>query len=166
MKKLIDENGRLFGRISVIDVAVIVLAAVLAIALHTKGSTMPIASAADPMETIRYEVYITNMPDGRLESLRVGDTLYDSSTGYAVGTIADVQAEDCAISMLKADGTYVVAPIEGRYNVTLTVDAKARIDERQHVYIDRSTQVAVGLSLDLRTKASQFGGTILGLEIG
>ena len=53
MKKLIDENGRLFGLVSVIDVAVIVVVAVLAVALYTKDSAMPIASAADPMQTIR-----------------------------------------------------------------------------------------------------------------
>ena len=164
MKKLIDENGRLFGRISLIDVVVIAVALVLVVAFYTKGSTVPISSAADPMTDIRYEVTITNMPDGRLNSLRVGDELYDKETKLLMGTIADIQSEECVISMLKADGTYVMAPIEGRYNVKLVVDAKAMVDEHQLIYVNRAAQVAVGLSIDFYTQTSLFGGTITGME--
>ena len=164
MKKLIDENGRLFGLISLIDVAVIAVIVVLAAALYTKDTAMPIASAADPMQDIRYEVTITNMPGGRLESLRVDDTIYDKETGNPMGTIKDIQVEDCVISVLKADGTYVMAPIEDRYNVTLSVDARAMVDERGHYYINRSNLVGVGWSMDFYTKTSLFGGTITGME--
>ena len=160
MKKLIDENGRLFGLISIIDVAVIAVVAVLAVALYTKDTAMPIASAADPLQTIRYEVSITNMPEGRLDSLRVEDKIYDRETGNHMGVIKDIQVEDCEISMLKADGTYVMAPIKDRYNVTLTVEAEALLDERGHYYVNRSNILGVGWSMDFYTKTSLFGGTI------
>ena len=160
MKKVIDENGRLFGLISIIDVVVVAVAAVLAVALYTKDSAMPIASAADPMQTIRYEVSIDNMPEGRLESLRVDDQIYDKETGNHMGTIKEIRSEDCVISMLKADGTYVMAPIEGRYNVKLTVEAQARVDERGHYYVNRANIIGVGWSMDFYTKTSLFGGTV------
>lgn len=161
MKKLIDENGRLFGRISVIDVLVIAVALVLVAALYTRNTALPIASAADPMDDITYQVVINNMPAGRLESLREGDRLYDKETFNLVGEITGIETEDCVISMLKADGTYVVAPVDGRYNVTLTVKAKAMKDERGHFYINRSTLVAVGWSMEFYTKTSLFSGTVL-----
>ena len=164
MKKIIDENGRLFGRVSVIDVGVLLLAVVLVAAFVTKDEVTPIAVVAAPMQDVSYVVTITNMPEGRLESLREGDTLYDAETKYALGKVASVEAEDCTISMLKADGTYVMAPIEGRYNVTVHVDAKAMVDERQHIYVNRTNHIAVGLSLDLYTKSTLFGGVIT--EIG
>lgn len=160
MKKLIDENGRLFGVVSIIDVAVIVVVAVLAVALYSKDTVMPITSVADPMEIIQYEVTITNMPGGRLDSLRMEDNIYDRETGNHMGVIKDIQTEDCVISMLKADGTYVMAPIQDRYNVTLTVEARAMVDERGHYYVNRSNLVGVGWSMDFYTKTSLFGGTI------
>ena len=164
MKKVIDENGRLFGLVSIIDVVVIAVAAVLAVALYTKDSAMPIASVADPMQTIRYTVSINNMPEGRLESLRVGDQIYDKETGNHMGTIKDIKSEDCVISMLKADRTYVMAPIEERYNVTLSVEAQVRVDERGHYYVNRSNIVGVGWSMDFYTKTSLFGGTVMEME--
>lgn len=160
MKKIIDENGRLFGLISIIDVAVVAVVAVLAVALYTKDTAMPISSAADPMQTVRYEVSITNMPGGRLESLRVEDSIFDRETGNPMGVIKDIKVDDCVISMLKADGTYVMAPIEDRYNVTLAVEARALVDERGHYYVNRSNIVGVGWSMDFYTKTSLFGGTI------
>ena len=160
MKKLIDENGRLFGLVSIIDVAVIAVVAVLAAALYTKDTALPIASVGDPMQTIQYEVTINNMPAGRLDSLRLEDNIYDRETGNPMGVIKDIQAEDCVISMLKADGTYVMAPIEGRYNVTLAVEAQAMVDDRGHYYVNRSNIVGVGWSMDFYTKTSLFGGTI------
>lgn len=164
MKKIIDENGRLFGLVSIIDVLVVAVAAVLVFALYRKDNTMPIASVADPMDNITYQVAITNMPQGRWESLRVGDTLYDKETGYPVGTIEAIQDEPCVISMLKADGTYVMAPIKDRLNVTLTVKAQALVDARQHYYINRNTIVAAGWGMELYTVTSLFNGTVMGIE--
>lgn len=164
MKKIIDENGRLFGRISIIDVIVIAVVAVLAAALYTKDTAVPIAGISDPLQPITYKVSVTNMPAGRLEGLREEDVLYDRETGNPVGIIREIQVEDCVISMLKADGTYVMAPVEDRYDVTLTVDAQAMVDERGHYYVERASLVAVGWSMNFNTKASTFAGTITEIE--
>lgn len=164
MKKIIDENGRLFGLVSIIDVLVVAVAAVLVFALNQKDNSMPIASASDPMSNITYQVAITNMPQGRYESLRVGDTLYDKETGYPVGTIEAIREEPCVISLLKADGTYVMAPVEDRLNVTLTVKAQALLDGRKHYYINRNTLVATGWGMELYTVTSLFNGTVMEIE--
>ena len=164
MKKIIDENGRLFGRISIIDVVVIAVIAVLAVALYTKDTAVPIAGISDPLQPVVYEVSITNMPAGRLEALREGDVLYNKETGNPMGTIREIHAEDCVISMLKVDGTYVMAPVEGRYNVTLTVDARVMVDERGHYYVNRSELIAVGWGVSFNTQASTFSGTITEME--
>ena len=44
MKKIIDRNGRLFGFISVIDLLVIVVVAVMGFALYTKNTQMALTS--------------------------------------------------------------------------------------------------------------------------
>lgn len=163
LKKLIDQNGRLFGLISVIDVAVVAVVAVLAAALLFKGSATPIASIAAPMDPITYELTISNMPLGRLDSLRVGDPLFDQETFNHLGNITNIAVEDCRISILKTDGTFDYADVEGRYNVVLTVQAQAMTDERQHIYVNRTNLVAVGWSLNVYTQASLFSGLITGL---
>ncbi len=160
MKKIIDKNGRLFGLISLIDVAVIAIAAVLVAALLMKDTASPIVNIAAPMDKISYELTISNMPAGRLNSLKVGESIYDSDNGNHLGTIADIKAEDCVISILKADGTFDYAPVEGRYNVIMTIQADAITDERQHIYVNRVSLVALGWSLNIQTQASTFSGLV------
>lgn len=163
MKKIIDKNGRLFGLVSLIDVAVIAIAAVLVGALLTKDSASPIVNIAAPMDKISYELTISNMPVGRLNSLKVGEPVYDGDNGNPLGVITDMKVEDCVISILKADGTFDYAPVEGRYNVIMTIEADAITDERQHTYVNRSSLVALGWSLNIHTQASTFSGLITGL---
>ena len=81
-----------------------------------------------------------------------------------MGVIKEIRSEDCSISILKADGTYTIAPIADRYNVTLTVEAPVRVDERGHYYVNRTNILAVGWGLDLYTKTSLFGGTVLEIK--
>ena len=44
--KIIDKNGRLFGKISVIDVLVILVVAVMAFALYVKNNSLSVTSTS------------------------------------------------------------------------------------------------------------------------
>ena len=167
MKKIIDPNGRLFGRLSIIDLGVIAVIAVMAAALYMKFNTPQLSSPVAPSDPIEYQVTITNMPRGRMESLKVGDYLYDedNGTGSPVGTITDIQYTDCTIPSSKVDGTYVMATVDERLNVTLTVQATGRVDQQSgRTYINRTIEVAVGQSVDYLTKACMFTGTVSQLQ--
>ena len=67
MKKIIDRNGRLFGFISVIDLLVIVVVAVMGFALYTKNTQMAITSTtANKTGTIIYfliYIFLWYVPD-------------------------------------------------------------------------------------------------------
>lgn len=162
MNKILDKNGRLFGRISLIDVGVVAVVAVLALALFVRQNATPTVSPVAPMDDIRYEVTITNMPQGRLDSIRVGDYLYDgdNKTGSPVGTIVDIQVSECTIPSQKADGTYVMGTVDERTNVVLVLEAKGIVDSRGRTYINRTNEVAVGSLINYYTFACQFSGTI------
>lgn len=167
MKKIIDSNGRLFGLISAIDVAVILVAVVTAAALWMKFGVLDKSSPSAPVDRITYELTVTNMPEGRLTSLREGDCIYDkdNDSGSPVGVITGIRYEDCRLSSSKVDGTYVMAAAEGRYNVTITVQAAGRVDPGSgRTFINRTNEVEVGMSNNYYTKACLFMATVTALE--
>ena len=163
-KKILDENGRLFGRISIIDVLVILVIAVLAVAFGTKKAAPAIMTAVAPMDDVTYELYVENMPDGRLQALREGDPVYDGDTRSPIGTIEKIEVEDCVITMQKADGTYVKAEIPERNNVRLTVAAQAKLNDHGMTYINRVSPISVGWSLNIYTPGTRFSGAVLKIE--
>ena len=72
MKKIIDRNGRLFGFISVIDLLVIVVVAVMGFALYTKNTQMAITSTNTADQTITYQILASGIRTYVAEAVREG----------------------------------------------------------------------------------------------
>ena len=75
MKKIIDRNGRLFGFISVIDLLVIVVVALMGFALYTKNTQMAITSTNTADQTITYQILASGIRTYVAEAVREGDLL-------------------------------------------------------------------------------------------
>lgn len=163
-RKILDENGRLFGLISIVDVLAVAVIAMLAVAFGAKQAAPAIITAVAPMDDITYEMYVENMPGGRLEALRVGDNVYEAETHSLIGTIRKIDVEDCVVTMQKSDGTYVAAPVPQRSNVRLTVAAQAKIDDHGMVYVNRVSPISVGWSLGIYTPGTRFNGAVLKID--
>jgi len=87
--KIIDNNGRLFGKISIIDVVVLLLAVVLAAALYMKTHTMTHTSTETVYDTITFTYFCPGMPEFVKDGLRVGDKLFDADN-LAVGSLGEI----------------------------------------------------------------------------
>jgi len=60
-KKLIDERGRVFGLISVIDVAVIAVVLLLAAGIYVRYFRVQTTATAQPMTPITYTIKVENL---------------------------------------------------------------------------------------------------------
>ena len=93
--KIIDRNGRLFGKISVIDVLVILVVIVMAAALYFKSNQTHTGTAVTE-QTITFQVRARGVDNFVADAIRVDDYLYDqsySSGGQPLGQIIEVQVE-------------------------------------------------------------------------
>ena len=111
--KLIDRDGRLFGKISVIDVIVLAVVVVLVAAVFTK-TRMPQTGATVSTVPVVYTMRVQNQPEYMLDAIQVGDQLFDEarSTGGSLGTITDVQVSDGTYQASLNDGTVAMVPAE------------------------------------------------------
>ena len=114
MKKIIDRNGRLFGFISVIDLLVIVVVAVMGFALYTKNTQMAITSTNTADQTITYQILASGIRTYVAEAVREGDQLFDPdrSSGGTLGTITDIQLMPGTKLAEFDDGTVAAATVE------------------------------------------------------
>lgn len=120
-RKFIDENGRLFGFISVIDVFVILLAIVFAAAVYVKNNVKDVTSAPSG-EDVTYQILVEYVRSSAMESLRPGDEIYTKGD-FDVGTITDVKIAPARSSIQLADGSIVSVTVQDRYDVTVTISA-------------------------------------------
>ena len=93
--KVIDKNGRLFGKVSIIEVVVVLLVIVLAVALRHKAQ-LPQTGTTVAETPITIQVWARNLRPEIVDSIHIGDGLYDPdrTTGGAIGRVTDIQVSE------------------------------------------------------------------------
>ena len=164
MKKIIDEKGRLFGKISVIDIFVIIVAAVLVFAVYTKTGSGDTPAASVNTIPVTYSVFVNAVRDTTVSLLRPGDKLY-TENGIYVGTIKSVDVDDAKKPLVLTDGTYVNAPVDERFDVTLIVEAQCS-EAGGRYYADRAFELNTSAEHKLVTKYNAITGNIINITAG
>lgn len=155
---MFSKNGKLFGKISVIDIAVVLLLVVLVVgvALRFNGSTGESVSGSS------YEcvVKVKNVRDYTVKALEKGGQVYDKTTKEYIGTIVGVTSEPAAEPLALADGTHALAPAEGRYTAYVTISFTGK-ESSDGYYTAANQQISPGGTLTINAKFSQCDCTVV-----
>ena len=160
-KRFIDEHGRIFGVISIVDVIVIILALALIAAVYAKFHALDKTSSDAPTKEVTYQVKISSVRLSATNSLHQGDTLY-SSTGTDLGVMTDVDIRDAERTAALTDGRLVTGPVENRYDVYLTLKAPCMMVDGRF-FVNQTYEINVNSERDFLTKYNTFKGTIVSI---
>ncbi len=155
--KLIDKQGRLFGKVSVIDLVVILVVVVLAVSLYLKRNVMEHTSTNVSGTPITYEVKAVSVRDESLDDFQVGDLVYDqdNDSGNAIGTIEAVRYVDNTPLASDTAGNFHKLPVEGRHDVVLTLSALSTSSNGK-IYVNRTYELNANSTRNLYTKYVSF----------
>lgn len=159
--KIINEKGKLFGIINIIDLIVIVVLALLITGgVKRVRTTRPDMVSETKKATVTIEV--SEIRNATVEGLVVGDPIYHYDKGNYFGKIVDVKVEPFK-EAVESDGKWVNAEVPEKYVATLTVEADAV--ETPDVIIIGGEQTRIGHQFRLKNKKVAVFGTILGVEV-
>lgn len=158
--KIIDRNGRLFGKISVIDVLVILVVALLAAALAFKSNQTHTGSSTDSTP-ITFQLRVNGERSCVADAIQVGDYLYDldNSSGGALGEIIDIETLPGSKVAEFSDGTKALAPMEDGVTLVLTVKGRGIISNNRYL-INRVYNLGVNTTRNYYTPYAQFTATV------
>lgn len=163
--KIIDRNGRLFGKISIIDVLVILVVIVMAASLYFKKNQAHTGTAVTE-QTIIFQIRARGVDDFVADAILVGDGLYDqnySSGGRALGEITDIQVErdpGTKLADKQTNGTAGLLEAEDTVDMLITVKGSGLITGKSYS-INRVYDLGVNSSRNYRTKRADFTGTVI-----
>ena len=163
--KIMDKNGRLFGKISVIDLIVVLVVALLAAALHAKTNTKEITGTAVTDQTITYELLVEGVPRYVADAIRVGDPLYEvnRSTGGSLGRVAQVEVLPGEILKEYDNGTTAPTQVEDGVNLRLTIEGEGIISDGR-VMINRIYDLGINAAREFYTSYAQFVATVVSIQ--
>ncbi len=159
--KVIDHNGRLFGKISVIDVLVILVVIALAGALYVKN-TRPHTGTSVATQTITYQVLVEGAQSYLKDNIHVGDKVYDltySSGGSPLGEITDIEEQPGSKLTTFTDGTMGLAGVEDGVNLLLTIQGEGLVGDKGYS-LNRVYDLGINSARTYYTKYAQFDVTV------
>ena len=125
---MIDENGKLFGKINIIDfLIVVVLLALVAGAVYKFGILrFGIASKTD---TIVMKFMAEEVPDYAASKVEDKDNLVDDTRYTQLGQVTDHKVGPSLTYAANADGQYKMAPKEKMNSILITGIVKGTMTE-------------------------------------
>ncbi|NLY66775.1 MAG: DUF4330 domain-containing protein [Tissierellia bacterium] len=159
--KIIDNKGKLFGIINIVDLLVILLVALLVYGGVTRLKKSPIAEAETKKAIVTLE--ISDVRSATVDGIQVGDPLYHYDRGTLFGTIVDKRVEPYREPVESGDGRWVLAEVPEKYVVTLIVEADAK--DTDDVVIIGGEHTRIGTQFKLKNKKIAVFSTILGVEV-
>lgn len=152
--KLIDEKGKLFGIINIVDLIIIVIVVML-VAGGVKQVRNPVIEVEEKVRGEEKEALvvleINKAKEYIVDGLVVGDVLYHNEEGTKFGKIIDKQVEE-----RKGEEP-------SRYNVTLTIESIVEDTPKEIIIGGKGARV--GSEFALKNKRVKTAGTIINMEV-
>lgn len=119
--KIIDEKGRLFGKINLLDLIIAVALIMLVISVMAKFGKSE-ASYVTSDKVLEYTVKVECVRAPTVDAIAQNHVgLTDFETGKNVGDIVDTKVSDSVELIKLADGTYAYANHKDRYDLLITL---------------------------------------------
>lgn len=154
----IDKKGKLFGKINIIDLCV-----VLAVVIGIAGVAFSVCSirgeapineifASDKSKEVTLEVglLLKEVRDVTRDAIVVGDEVFTTTKETSLGKIKKIQSEPSTRNILTDDGEVYNAVIPDKYDVTIYVETKATKNETGY-HGDENVQFLFGKYYEIKT---------------
>ncbi len=151
------KDGKLFGKISIIDIAVVLLLAVLIVGvlLRMGGNSGEVISGAEYGCVVKVE----SVRQFTIDALTKGGEVYDKTTKEYIGTIIGVTSEPATDHLLMADGSHEVVPVDNRYHAYVTISFQGK-ETPEGYFTTSNQQIYAGGTLVMNAKWAECTGVV------
>jgi hypothetical protein len=164
--KVLDEKGRLFGKINLVDALVILVIAVVAIGVIWKlfGQNIESAVSASSNQTLTYEVICYGVDNDVCDAVMSDAKGQLMSNGSLVnGYVVDCQRENYYATDINEDGQVVMALSPTKSNLRFTIVYSLPSDDLTNAV--GSQEVRIGKSHIVKTCDLEITGTVTAMTI-
>lgn len=126
---MIDKNGKLFGKINLIDLLIILVVLLAGAFLALRATGVVGSNESAQAVPVRISFYGTEVPNYVVESLEVGSTVYDYNEDLVMGVTESFEAGEPLGYMVDDLGETHKVVLEGHSSLTLTALCDAVIGD-------------------------------------
>ena len=140
---MIDNKGRLFGKISVLDIAVVLLFAAMVAGFVMRGGTATAAQIIGANERFYVTLAVERVRVYSVEAVNIGDLFFEQHAAL-LGQVVDFWDEPADDIVRLDDGTLVVMESEYRRNLFVRLQAQGYVHDTNGFFIGGNHHVVPG----------------------
>ncbi len=158
-----DKNGKIKGKVSIIDIFVILLVILVVVGIAARyGSKVTDAVKSD--KQFEYVLKIENVRQYTVDALLKKGAVTDKKSEKHLGEIEDVRVEQGTLQSTSANGNVTMTELPDRYTCYVTIKATGKESDDNYILED-STELSVGRNIDLYSKYVKTSGDITSVSV-
>lgn len=166
---ILDEKGKLFGKVSIIDIAALLILLIIITCgiltyIHAAGPTSA-NSHETGFDDICVELNLLNIEDCTKNSIVTGNKVYLSETGIYFGEITKINSKPHQEAITGTDGTMVFSDVPGRYDLNLYIKVSGKQTDKGF-YSSENLHLACGDTLSIKTETTESTTVINKVYLG
>jgi len=165
---IIDDKGRLFGKINLLDIILICMALLIAAAvsvfyLNSASDTDSKKKTINPETAIAltYTVEVKDRDAAYFENIQKGDLVTDKLNRY-MGRIVEVSTQQATI-LTQADDQLLLSPVENKYDGSVKIRVTAE-DKKPDVVLLNKQAVKIGKDFDILSNGVAIDGFVIDVD--
>ncbi len=158
-----DKNGKIKGKISIIDILVVVLLIVVIIGIAARyGSKITDSVMGD--KQFEYVLRVENVREYTVNALEKKGRITDKKSEKNLGEITDVRVENATQQSTTASGELKISELPDRYTCFVTIVGEGKESDDNYILND-TTELSVGRNIDLYSKYVKTSGDIESVKV-
>ena len=154
-----DKNGKIGGKVSIIDILVVVLVVAVIV-----GIVARYGSRVKSNKQFEYVLKVESVRQYTVDALEKKGKVTDKKSEKDLGEIVDVQVENATLQSTTASGELKNPELPGRYTCYVTIRATGKESDDNYILED-STELSVGRNVDLYSKYVKTSGDIKSVKV-
>lgn len=160
---MINKDGKLFGKVSIIDILVIIILIATAIGVYMRFSSTPETVKVET-ERFSYIVKVEEVRQYTVDGLLEMGLVYDKETKEDLGEITEIlSVEKTKATGVNSRGVAVETEFPDKYTVTLRIETDGSVGNSGY-YTSSNRLIGVGGELSIETKYVSTTGNVVGIE--
>ena len=163
MKKIIDENGKIFKKVNIIDFFVVAVVIVLALSAFLKFGKAGETLSSD--KTIEYTINVKQVRQYSVDAL--DDNLLgikENDTKKELGDIINIKVTPAKEQVKLIDGSYKEVELKEYYDALLTVRVKGT-ETNDNYYTNTGRKLIVGEEIVINNDYVGVQGVVASVEV-
>jgi len=156
---IIDKQGRVAGKVSIIDIALVLVVIGLVIGYGYRKMSGIATAIVNTNTTFYVTLDVEPLRQFSVDAINIGDIFYKQHEQQPLGKVVAIRKETAKNVIDRPDGTAVYAEMQDKYALYVTLECTGNVNNGGY-YVNGSSQISAGSDVTVQSNMVVCGARV------